>query len=170
MKIGTADICDEHGDSAQVADPVFRSFGGLSQCCGQIATIRIDEDNSDLIASLNEPGQGRFLAVDAGGAYCAVVGDRLAALAHKNGWAGLVINGYVRDISEISAMPIGIWALGACPRRSTRKARGQRGVELEFAGVRFVPGHFLYADQDGVVVTARAVDAGKDQPLRSTTG
>jgi len=167
MKIGTADICDEHGDSAQVAEPVFLSFGGLSRCCGQIATIRIDEDNSDLIASLNEPGQGRFLAVDAGGAYCAVVGDRLATLAHKNGWAGLVVNGYVRDISEISAMPIGIWALGACPRRSTKKARGQRGVELEFAGVRFVPGHFLYADEDGVVVTARPVDAVNEQPPQS---
>jgi regulator of ribonuclease activity A len=167
MKIGTADICDEHGDLAQVAEPVFLSFGGLSHCRGRIATIRIDEDNSDLIASLNEPGQGRFLAVDAGGAYCAVVGERLARLAHQNGWAGLVINGYVRDISEISAMPVGIWALGPCPRRGTKKARGLRDVELEFAGVRFVPGHFLYADEDGVVVTARPVDAVNEQPPQS---
>jgi regulator of ribonuclease activity A len=107
---------------------------------------------------LETDGRGRVLVIDGGGSLrCALVGGRLATIAFTNGWAGVLVNGCVRDSTELSQVAIGIRALGTVPRRSAKEGKGERGGRVEFAGVAFYPGAFLYADADGVVVASRSL-------------
>lgn len=149
----TADLSDEH-PGVQVAGPVLGSFGGVSTFAGRIETVACFEDNSVVRETIESPGEGRVLVVDGGGSLrCALVGDRVAADALANGWVGLVINGCVRDSAALSDLDIGILALDTHPRRSRKRGEGRRGETVRFAGVEFVPGAWLYADDDGVVVS-----------------
>ena len=156
MPFATTDLCDEFGAEVSVAEPLFRDWGGTASFAGPIETLRVFEDNGLVRQTLEGPGQGRVLLVDGGGSLrTALVGGNLAALAHRNGWAGLVVHGCIRDAAEIAATPIGVKALSAIPRKSAKAGAGERGVPVTFAGVTFFPGAHLYADRDGIVVADR---------------
>ena len=158
MQFKTADLCDEYADSLQVCDPGFSSFGGRARFHGKISTIKCFEDNSLVREAVAEPGEGRVLVVDAGGSRrCAMLGDLLAAKAVENGWAGVLMNGLIRDSADIARMDLGVKALGTHPLKSVKKGVGERDVEVRFSGVRFVPGAYLYADEDGVICSACAL-------------
>ena len=153
----TADLCDAHEDLQLVA-PLFRDFGGRRAFHGPVTTLSCFEDNSLVREALGEPGAGRVLVVDGGGSTrCALLGDRLGALAVANGWAGLVIHGCVRDVAELERLDLGVRALASVPRKSLKRGAGTRDVGLSFAGAEFAPGMFLYADADGIVVASRAL-------------
>jgi regulator of ribonuclease activity A len=155
----TTDLCDAHPGVVSVADPVLRSFGGVVAFSGPVATVRVFEDNVFVRRALEEPGQGRVLVVDGGGSLrCALLGDTLASVGHANGWAGIVVHGCVRDSAAIGAIPIGVRALATDPRRSGKRGDGERDVPVSFAGVTFEPGAWLYADEDGVLVTPERLD------------
>ena len=160
MPFATADLCDEFGAEVRVAEPLFRDWGGASSFAGPIETLRVFEDNALVRAALETPGRGRVLVVDGGGSLrSALVGGNLAALAHRNGWSGIVVHGCIRDAAEIAGTPLGVKALHAIPRKSARAGAGDRGVPVTFAGVTFVPGAHLYADRDGIVVSDRDLRA-----------
>jgi regulator of ribonuclease activity A len=154
----TADLCDGHAAEVAIAAPLLHSFGGRRRFAGTIATIRCFEDNSLVRERLAEPGNGRVLVVDGGGSLkCALVGDQLGALGVKNGWAGIVVNGCVRDTAALGAMDLGVLALAAHPLKSVKRGAGERDVVVAFAGVAFRPGAHLYADEDGLVVAPHAL-------------
>lgn len=154
----TADLYDAHGDDLQVADPIFRDFGGWPAFSGPIVTLKVYEDNSRVRTALEEQGEGRVLVVDgAGSTRRALLGDRLASLAAANGWSGVVIYGAIRDVEEIEKLPIGVKALATTPRKTEKRNTGERDRVVHFAGVTFTPGHHLYADRDGVVVAPNAL-------------
>ena len=156
MPFATPDLCDEFGAEVRVADPLFRDFGGVERFAGPIATLRVFEDNALVRQALETPGTGRVLVIDGGGSLrSALVGGNLAALAHENGWSGLVVYGCIRDAAEIAGTPVGVKALHAVPRRSAKAGAGERGIPVAFAGVTFAPGAWLYADRDGIVVADR---------------
>jgi regulator of ribonuclease activity A len=156
MPFATPDLCDEFGAEVRVAEPLFRDWGGVERFAGPIATLRVFEDNALVRQALEMPGGSRVLVVDGGGSLrTALVGGNLAALAHQNGWNGLVVYGCIRDAAEIASTPVGVKALHAVPRRSARAGAGERGVPVAFAGVTFTPGAWLYADRDGIVVADR---------------
>jgi regulator of ribonuclease activity A len=159
--VRTADLYDAHPEVVEVVDPGpcdLRPFGGRRRAHGPIRTVQALADNSKVREALSEPGAGAMLVVDAGAAtHFAMVGDRLAALAVDNGWAGIIVNGCVRDAAELAQLPLGVWALGTNPRKTEKRGQGVREVEVQFGGVRFAPGAYLYADEDGVVVTPRAL-------------
>jgi regulator of ribonuclease activity A len=153
VRFATADLCDAFAPGVHLVAPIFRDYGGRSRFAGPIETVRVFEDNALVARALETAGLGRVLVVDGGGSLsCALVGGRLAGLAHSNGWAGLVINGCVRDSAEIREIPVGVRAINTSPMRSGKSGAGQRGAMVSFAGVAFSPGHFLYADEDGIVV------------------
>ncbi len=157
MSSATTDVSDAHPD-AQVCAPLFRDFGGLTDFHGPIRTLKLFEDNSLVRDALAEDGAGAVLVVDAGGSdRCAVVGGNLGVLAEKNNWAGIVVFGYVRDAAELCESQVGIKALGTHPKKTEKRNTGQRDVAVRFADTAFVPGAYLYADRDGVVVTDAAV-------------
>lgn len=158
--IATTDLCDAYPD-LQVCAPIFHDYGGAVAFHGPIATLKVFEDNALVRATLERPGEGRVLVVDGGGSLrCALVGGQLGALGVDNGWAGILVHGCVRDRAELAALAIGVKALAAHPRRSEKGLHsGQADRVVEFAGVRFVPGAWLYADADGIVVAERSLQS-----------
>lgn len=154
----TADLCDAH-DDVQVAEPVFRDYGARREFAGPIATVRVQDDNTLVRQQLETPGGGRVLVVDNGGSIrCAMIGDRLGRLAEENGWVGIVVHGCIRDADDLAGIQVGLKAIGTVPRRSGKTGGGETGVPVEFAGVRFAPGAWIYADADGIVVAAAQLD------------
>lgn len=158
----TCDLCDAHkadtsGDF-RVLPPVFRSFGGRLKFAGPVSTVKCFEDNSLVKAALDEPGHGRVLVVDGGASLRrALVGGNIGAAAAKNGWAGVVVDGCVRDVAELAACDVGIRALAAMPLPTLKRNQGERDVPVQVQGVRVRPGDWLVADEDGIVVTAAAL-------------
>jgi regulator of ribonuclease activity A len=158
MRINTADLCDRHAAEVQVAEPLFRDYGHVRAFFGAIATVQVDEDNVLVRQVLETPGNGRVLVVDGGGSTrCALVGDMLATLGHQNGWAGMVVYGCIRDSLAVAHIAIGVKALNTNPLRSQKVGGGRCEVPVSFAGVTFTPGHYLYADEDGLIVAPRAL-------------
>lgn len=153
MKLATADLYDQYGEALQIAAPIFCDYGGDVAFEGPVVTLKVFEDNSLVRSTLDEPGDGRVLVVDGGGSLrCALVGDMLAERGRKNGWAGIVVYGCVRDAAVLSQMAIGIKALATNPRKSVKKGEGERDLTLRFAELVVEPGQYLYADRDGIVI------------------
>ncbi|NKQ52193.1 ribonuclease E activity regulator RraA [Amycolatopsis sp. K13G38] len=149
----TADLVDEHGDALRVCDTQFQSYGGHTTFSGPIRTVSCHEDNGLLRDLLRTPGNGAVLVIDGGGSlHSALTGDLIARAAADNGWAGLIINGAVRDSVELAKIPLGVKALGTNPRKSAKTGAGALDVPVGFGGVTFVPGDTVYADPDGVAV------------------
>jgi regulator of ribonuclease activity A len=155
--VATCDLCDAHkNDSSgafRVLPPVFRDFGGRAAFAGPVTTVKCFEDNTSVKAAVESPGHGRVLVVDgAGSLRRALLGGNLGAAAARNGWAGLVIDGCVRDVAELAACDVGIRALAAMPLPTDRRAPGLVDVPVLIQGVWVRPGDRLFADADGIVV------------------
>lgn len=154
----TADLCDEHVESPSrpcIATPgYFNDYGGIKKFHGRIETVKCFESNPLVRKTLGEPGEGRVLVVDGGASTrCAILGDLLATMARDNGWSGVVVNGNIRDSAVIAGIEIGVKAQGTHPLKSIKTHMGERGTTVAFAGVEFVPGHWLYADEDGIIIS-----------------
>lgn len=159
MHFQTADLCDQYEDQVRtgkvrILEQMLNSFGGRAIFHGRISTLKLFEDNSLVRKALEAPGDGRVLVIDGGGSLrCALVGDQLAQLGAQNDWAGLVVYGCIRDSHAISEMDIGVLALDTHPLKSIKKNTGETALDVRFGGITFVPGHYLYADEDGVLVS-----------------
>ena len=161
----TADILDEFGERASVCTADLRQFGGRGVFEGSISTVRCDEDNVVMKRRLSEPGNGRVLVVDgAGSRRVALAGEMVASLARDNGWAGLIIHGCVRDVAALSALDVGIMAIGSSPRASGKTGIGDVDVPVTFGDVTFRPGDMLFSDEDGVVTLADTVPDARPIP------
>jgi regulator of ribonuclease activity A len=151
----TADLVDRYRDSGRIqsCDIQFRQLGGRTSFSGAIRTIKTWEDNALVRRVLSEPGGGQVLVVDGGGSLrTALVGDKIAALAVSNGWAGLVLFGAVRDVAALKQMELGIKALGSNPWTSSKHGFGSIDVPLRFGNATFVPKQWVYSDEDGLLV------------------
>jgi len=162
MSFKTPDLCDEFeselGKTVRVVAPMFQRYGGRTSFSGEIVTLKIFEDNSLVRAAFAEDGTGKVLVIDGGGSLrCALVGDQLAILAKKNGWEGTVVYGCIRDSGDINSIDIGVRALDTHPQKSIKKGVGDRDIAVTFGGVTFNPGEYLYADEDGVLVSSKAL-------------
>jgi regulator of ribonuclease activity A len=159
MKFTTPDICDEFLPHLQVLEPLFSDYGGKEKFCGEIVTIKCFEDNSLVKSTLGTDGSGKVLVVDGGGSLrCALLGDMLGAMAAENGWQGVVVNGCVRDVEILKNIDLGVRALNCHPLRSEKRNEGQRDLAVIFAGAEFIPGQYLYADENGIVVADHQLD------------
>jgi regulator of ribonuclease activity A len=151
----TADLVDDIGPDVRSCDLQLAQYGATSQFAGPVTTVRCFQDNALLKSVLSEPGDGGVLVIDGHGSlHTALVGDLIAELGRSNGWAGLIINGAVRDAATLRTMDIGIKALGTNPRKSGKTGDGERDVAVEFGGVVFTPGEIAYSDDDGIVVVS----------------
>jgi regulator of ribonuclease activity A len=162
MNYRTADLVDAFGDSLQVCEASLYSYGRRSCFHGQIRTVKCHEDNVLLRKVLSEPGHGQILVVDGGGSLrTALMGDMIARVACDNRWVGIVIWGAVRDVRMLTTLDIGIKAAGLNPRKSGKTGAGQVDIPVEFGGVVFHAGAWLYSDEDGIVVGADHFDPAK---------
>lgn len=156
----TCDLCDVHKKDAsgrfRVLPPVFRDFGAVRRFAGAVVTVKCHEDNTLVKAAVDSPGEGRVLVVDGGASLRrALLGGNLGAAAARNGWAGVVIDGCVRDVAELAACQVGIRALASMPLPTEKRDEGQRDVPVQLQGVWVRPGDWLCADEDGIVVADR---------------
>lgn len=156
MSLATADLCDQFSEQEnfQIAEPTFQSFGKKTAFNGQITTLKVFEDNSLVRQTLEEKVENRVLVIDGGGSRrCALLGDNLASLACNNGWEGIIVYGCIRDSATINQRDIGIRALSTHPQKSHKRGLGERDVMITFAGINFKKDHYLYADEDGIIVS-----------------
>lgn len=149
------DLCDQHSDALQVADPLFHNFGGKPLFYGQAVTLSCYEDNSLVRELVTRPGQGRVMVIDGGGSLRrALLGDQLAIKAAEQGWEGILIHGAVRDVGTLATLALGVKALAACPVKTEKRGQGELDAVVSFAGVTIHPGDYVYADLNGVLVSA----------------
>jgi regulator of ribonuclease activity A len=156
----TADLCDAY-DDAIVISARFTGYGGRRACLGPIETLVTEDDNSLVAVVLREPGLGRILLVDnSGSRQCAMVGGDLARAAHDNGWQGIIVNGAIRDTVELEQVPLAIYALHSCPRKSLKRGLGVRGKKARFINADVNPDDIAAADADGVVIIPATIFKG----------
>lgn len=158
MTFFTADICDDHSDKVSVLGTGYKNYGGVSKCQGEIITIKLEKNNTELIKLLrDENGSGKVVVVDVAQEYYAVVGENLMKFAQQNNYHGIIINGYIRDTFQITGIPVALFALGTCSRKYIPVTQGKRGLKLSFGGIEFNHGDYLYADTDGVIVSPKKI-------------
>ena len=151
--VNTADLYDERGEELSSISLQFQSLGGRSHFSGPVRTIRCFEDNGLVKSTLATPGNGAVLVVDGSGSLrTALMGDMIAASAVANGWAGVVINGAIRDRTALADMPLGVKALGSNPRKSSKTGAGETDVDLLVDGVTIRPGVMIWCDPDGILI------------------
>ena len=156
--IPTADLVDIIGSDVRSCDTQFRDLGGVVEFCGKITTVKCFQDNALLKKVLQEDNPGGVLVIDGDASmHTALVGDIIAGMGKDHGWAGVVVNGPIRDSKVIGQMEFGCKALGTNPRKSTKTGEGERDVMVSFGSVDFVPGEYIYCDSDGIIVTDKAV-------------
>ena len=154
----TPDLCDQHNDKVRVLDPIFNNYGGRQRFSGQAVTIKCFEDNSVVKKLVDEAGQGRVIVMDGGGSLRrAILGDMLAENAANNGWSGLVIYGCIRDTDEIAALDIGVKAINTHPMKTEKRGLGDLNVPVTFAGQTVNPGDWVYADNNGILLSSQAL-------------
>lgn len=160
IEFATCDLCDAHkGDTSgafRVLPPVFRDFGARRRFAGAVVTVQCLDDNSLVKAAVESPGEGRVLVVDGGASLRrALLGGNLGAAAARNGWAGVLVDGCVRDVAELAVCETGIRALASMPLPTERRNQGLRDLPVRIQGVMVRPGEWLYADEDGTVIADR---------------
>lgn len=155
MDIVTPDLCDQYPE-VTVVEPGFNNYGGIKAFGGEIVTVKCFEDNSVVKEQVGLPGKGRVMVVDGGGSRrAALLGDLLAEKAASNGWAGIIIYGCIRDVDVIGETRLGVQALATVPRKTEKRGIGDLNVPVTFHGVTFQPGHYVYADNNGIIVSKK---------------
>ncbi|RYZ95992.1 MAG: putative 4-hydroxy-4-methyl-2-oxoglutarate aldolase [Moraxellaceae bacterium] len=155
----TCDLLDDHPQTQVVSPSIdgksFKNFGGRKAFGGEVVTVKCFEDNSRVKELLATEGAGKVLVVDGGASMrCALLGDLIGESAVQNHWAGVVVYGCVRDVDALAQLDLGVQALAAIPQKSNRKGAGETGIELHFGGVTIAAGNYIYADNNGILVSA----------------
>lgn len=158
MTFVTPDLCDDHPNDVRVLTPMFNNYGGKKNFCGEAVTIKCFEDNSLVKEQAGQPGNGKIMVVDGGGSLRkALLGDMIAENAVKNGWEGFIIFGCIRDVDAIAALDLGVQALNTIPLKTEKRGIGDLNVPVTFGGQTIAPGEFIYADNNGVIVSQKAL-------------
>ena len=154
----TPDLCDAYPELIQVVEPMFNNYGGNDSFGGEIVTVKCFEDNSKVKELVDTDGKGKVMVVDGGASMRhALLGDMLAEKAAKNGWEGIIVYGCIRDVDVIMQTDLGVQALATHPLKTDKRGLGDVNVTVKFGGVEFVPGHFVYADNNGIIVSPQAL-------------
>ena len=151
--ISLPDLSDQHSDQFQIGKLALQSFGGMHSISGEIYTVSCSDDNSVVKDILSRKGKHKVLVIDASGVtHASMIGDQIAASAVKNNWAGIVVNGYVRDVEDLKNFPIGIFAKGAVAQKTNKKNHGFEDVLVAFGSVVMTSGKWIYIDQNGWLI------------------
>ncbi len=159
MFIDTSELCDLYADQVDVVEPIFSSFGGISNFYGRVTTVKCFENNGLIAEVLEENGAGRVLVIDGGGAVRrGLIDAELAQLAADNDWEGIIVYGAVRQIHQLENIDIGIQALAPIPVSADENNTGESDIPVNFGGVTFFPEDYIYADLTGILLSQEALD------------
>jgi len=153
------DLFDQYPDDLQLAKPLFNDYGGKTIFSGEIVTVSCFNDNSKVKELVSTDGKNKVMVVDGkGSTQQALLGDMLAESAVKNGWQGIVIFGCIRDAGTIATLPLGVKAIGCCPIKTEKLGAGDVNQDIYFAGLHFTPGHYIYADANGLAISKQHLE------------
>ena len=159
MFIDTSELCDLYAEQVDVVEPIFSSFGGVSDFYGKVTTVKCFESNGLIAEVLEENGEGRVLVIDGGGAVRrGLIDVELAQLAVDNGWEGIIVYGAVRQIQQLENLDIGIHALAPIPVSADESSAGESDIPVNFGGVTFFPEDYIYADLTGIILSQEPLD------------
>jgi len=159
MFIDTSELCDLYAEQVDVVEPIFSSFGGVSNFYGKVTTVKCFESNGLIAEVLEENGEGRVLVIDGGGAVRrGLIDVELAQLAVDNGWEGIIVYGAVRQIQQLENLDIGIHALAPIPVSADESSDGESDIPVNFGGVTFFPEDYIYADLTGIILSQEPLD------------
>ena len=159
MFIDTSELCDLYAEQVDVVEPIFSSFGGVSNFYGKVTTVKCFESSGLIAEVLEENGEGRVLVIDGGGAVRrGLIDAELAQLAVDNGWEGIIVYGAVRQIQQLENLDIGIHALAPIPVSADESSDGESDVPVNFGGVTFFPEDYIYADLTGIILSQELLD------------
>lgn len=159
MFIDTSELCDLYAEQVDVVEPIFSSFGGVSNFYGKVTTVKCFESNGLIAEVLEENGEGRVLVIDGGGAVRrGLIDAELAQLAVDNGWEGIIVYGAVRQIQQLENLDIGIHALAPIPVSADESSIGESDIPVNFGGVTFFPEDYIYADLTGIILSQEPLD------------
>ena len=159
MFIDTSELCDLYAEQVDVVEPIFSSFGGVSNFYGKVTTVKCFESNGSIAEVLEENGEGRVLVIDGGGAVRrGLIDAELAQLAVDNGWEGIIVYGAVRQIQQLENLDIGIHALAPIPVSADESSAGESDIPVNFGGVTFFPEDYIYADLTGIILSQEPLD------------
>ena len=159
MFIDTSELCDLYAEQVDVVEPIFSSFGGVSNFYGKVTTVKCFESNGLIAEVLEENGEGRVLVIDGGGAVRrGLIDAELAQLAVDNGWEGIIVYGAVRQIQQLENLNIGIHALAPIPVSADESTAGESDIPVNFGGVTFFPEDYIYADLTGIILSQEPLD------------
>ncbi|OBX89995.1 ribonuclease E activity regulator RraA [Haemophilus sp. CCUG 66565] len=159
MFIDTSELCDLYAEQVDVVEPIFSSFGGVSNFYGKVTTVKCFENNGLIAEVLEENGEGRVLVIDGGGAVRrGLIDAELAQLAVDNGWEGIIVYGAVRQIQQLENLDIGIHALAPIPVSADESSVGESDIPVNFGGVTFFPEDYIYADLTGIILSQEPLD------------
>jgi regulator of ribonuclease activity A len=163
MQIVTPDLCDKYPELVRVVEPMFNNYGARDSFGGEIVTVKCFEDNSVVKEQVSKPGKGKVMVVDGGASMrAALLGDMLAEKAAENGWEGLIVYGCIRDVDVIMETDLGVQALSTHPMKTDKRGLGDLNVPVTFGGVTFSPGEYVYADNNGVIVSSSKLEMPND--------
>jgi regulator of ribonuclease activity A len=152
----TADLCDHHSNDLVILNQNFKSYGKIKSFYGKIQTVKCLNDNSKVRDIVNTNGLNMVLIIDGAASMdCALLGDMLAEAAFRNNWSGIIVNGCIRDSDVIANINLGVFALTTIPIKSVKNNIGEVNIEVEFMGVKFKPGEYIYADMDGIIISKK---------------
>ncbi|MCW8831734.1 MAG: putative 4-hydroxy-4-methyl-2-oxoglutarate aldolase [Colwellia sp.] len=150
------DLFDEYEPQLQLAEPIFNDYGGSTIFSGSIVTVSCFNDNSKVKELVATDGTGKVMVVDGKASLTnALLGDMLAEKAVENGWQGIVINGCIRDAGTIATLALGVKALGCNPIKTEKLGIGEVNVNVNFAGIEFKAGDYIYGDSNGLAVSKK---------------
>ncbi|WP_296575592.1 RraA family protein [Phreatobacter sp.] len=155
--IPTALLSDNMG-RLFAAGPALRPMHDGTPMLGFALTVRTRPGDNLLVhKAIDMAGPGDVVVVEAGGVLTnAIIGEIMATIALKNGVAGIVIDGAIRDSDAIAAMSLPIFAAGVTHRGPYKDGPGEINTGAVIGGQHVAPGDLVVGDTDGVLAVPRA--------------
>lgn len=156
-RLATTDLCDVVDLSCVMRYAIRPLWPDAPRIAGPAFTVRTARhDNLMFHAAIYLAQRGDVIVVEAGDDEMAVAGGNVCAIAQRNGVAGLVVDGVIRDVAESRANLFPVYARGASPIPARRGGAGDMNMPIRCGGVVVNPGDVVVADGEGIVVVPRA--------------
>jgi 4-hydroxy-4-methyl-2-oxoglutarate aldolase len=160
--IDVSALCD--ADKAiPVVDPAIRAMVPDVHVAGPALTVVAQDDPLPVFSALAEAAPGEVVVVATNGGRLAVCGELFATEAKRRGVAGIVIDGYCRDVQNLRRIGLPFFARGTTPMTGTMLSRAPLRQPIRCGGVDVRPGDVVFGDDDGIVIaTADRIEAALD--------
>jgi regulator of RNase E activity RraA len=151
LAIEVSALCDAD-KTLPVVDPAVRAMVPGVRFAGPAFTVQAHDDHLPVFSALAEAQAGEVLVIATEGGTLAVFGELFATEAKRRGLAGIVTDGFCRDVAGLRALGLPAYARGTLPRSGTTASRARLNLPVRFAGIGVRPGDIVFGDDDGLVI------------------